>query len=282
MTTGSVPGAGLTAAELIRSSTAVDRSDSEFILMHLLGLKRHELHTASTKVPDPVAARFRSLTTRIASGEPPQYLVNSAPFLDFDLYVDERVLVPRPETEQLVARALERQPAPRVVIDYGTGSGCIAIAIARLCPQARVLAVDVSTAALAVAGRNTAAFGLRDRVRLESAATLADPVFAGYEHRVDLLISNPPYIPTARIPGLEPRVRDHEPMLALDGGPNGVSILAMLLQRGPTLLRSGGLMALEIDASQAPGLRRSLPGIEVEPDLSGRPRFAFHTEESTS
>ena len=250
--------------------------------MHLLGLRRHELYAGSVRVPDPVADRFHSLIARVAAGEPPQYVVNSAPFFDFDLYVDGRVLIPRPETEQLVARALERKPAPRVVVDFGTGSGCIAIAVARLCPQARVLAVDVSTAALAVAGRNTAAFGLRDRVRLESAAALADPVFAAYEHRVDLLISNPPYVPSGRIPGLEPRVRDHEPMLGLDGGPNGVSILAMLLQRGPALLGAGGLMALEIDESHGPEVRRRLPGIEVEQDLSGRIRFAFHVKESLS
>jgi release factor glutamine methyltransferase len=250
--------------------------------MHLLNVKRHELYTDSV-VPVRTRARFLNLVARARRGEPAQYLVRSAPFLDFDVYVDRRVLIPRPETEELVARTLGRLKS-RVkmhdvgcrmrILDYGTGSGCIAIALSRALPEAMVLAAEASKAALAVAARNVARHSLSGRVKLAQARTLAEPVLSRLRGKLDLLISNPPYVPSQRLPTLDRRVR-REPKLALDGGPKGANIVAMLLLQGPALLRPGGLLALEIDSTHAPVVRRLAADAEIERDLSGRARYAF-------
>jgi release factor glutamine methyltransferase len=252
--------------------------------MHLLAARRHELY-AGMSVPSRTADRFRRLVARAKAGEPVQYLTGSAPFLDFDVHVDRRVLIPRPETEELVARTLARlkSNAGRLrtegkmrTVDYGTGSGCIAIALARAFPEARVLAVDASKAALAVAARNVARNGLAGRVRLARARALDDPVVARLRGRLDLLISNPPYVPTSRLARLDRTVRG-EPKLALDGGPKGANIVAMLLARGPGLLKPGGLLAVEIDSTHEAVVHKLAPAAEIERDLAGRIRYAFLT-----
>ena len=267
-----------TPAALIRAAErTIPVADAEFLLGHLIDRSRHRLYLETAPIDTKTIRRFLQLVDRAKTGTPVQYLVRSAPFLDFSVCVDRRVLIPRPETEELVTRALARMPAPASVVDYGTGSGCIAIAVARHHPGARVVAVDVSPAAIEVARLNTHQFGLTDRVRFViagSAAGLGDAVPLG---SVDLLISNPPYIPSARLPSLDPNVRDHEPHLSLDGGADGTKILAMLIEEGPPLLAPGGLMALEIDAGHADRLKTLLPDAVIEPDLAGRPRYLFHT-----
>ena len=244
--------------------------------MSLLGVPRHKLYLG-TPVPPTTLRRFRRMVTAAAGGMPVQYLVRSAPFLDLDLHVDRRVLIPRPETEELVTRALGRltpSPLPRF-LDFGTGSGCIAIALARLVPNAHIIAVDASAAALNVAGLNARRCRVAGRVRFIRARSLADPRLRRVAGRLDLIIANPPYVPSARIARLPVSVRDHEPKLALDGGPKGTSIVAMLLEQGPRMVRPGGLLALEIDWSQGRAVRRLAPRAVVERDLFGRTRYAF-------
>jgi release factor glutamine methyltransferase len=250
--------------------------------MHLLQVPRHELYLGSV-IAAPTASRFRRLVTHAKAGEPVQYLTRSAPFLDFDVYVNRRVLIPRPETEELVVRALARirsgcklQTVSRRLsaVDYGTGSGCIAIALARALPDARVMAVDASMAALAVAAQNVARYGLAKRIRLAQARSMDDQVLSRLRGRLDLLISNPPYVPTPRLARLHRAVR-REPCLALDGGPKGANIVAMLLTQGLGLLRRGGLLAVEIDATHEALVRGLAPDAEVERDLAGRIRYAF-------
>jgi release factor glutamine methyltransferase len=267
---------------LTEAAGLIGRPDAEYLLMHLLQLKRHELYLGPSLAP-PTAARFRRLVARAAAGEPVQYLTRSAPFLDFDVHVDHRVLIPRPETEELVSRAVARvrsdfesqtPNAKRRMLDFGTGSGCIAIAVARAFPTAKVLAVDASKAALAVAEKNASRYNLKSRIQLAQANSLSAPVLARQHGRLDLLISNPPYVPTPRLARLESNVR-REPRLALDGGPKGASIVAMLLEHGPVLLKPGGLMAIEIDAAQEAIVRRLAPRADVERDLAGRIRYAF-------
>ncbi len=271
----------MTAAGLVRTASArIGRADAEFIACHLLGRKRHELYLDAAAAPEDVTRRFEALVTEVAAGRPVQYVTNSAPFLDFELYVDERVLIPRPETEELVTRAAARVsgvhgPGSTVLLDYGTGSGCIAIALARMLPGTRVCAVDASDDALAVCGRNVECFGLGARITLLAARDLTHPAFAGMRGAVGLLISNPPYIPSARIPELDPKVRDYEPLLALDGGPKGTNILSMLVSEGPRMLGPGGLIAFEIDSSQPEELLRLAPAGTVETDLAGRSRYFF-------
>ncbi len=273
------------AAGLLKeTSRAIPRTDAEYLLMHLLGVRRHELYS-QLPVPTRTADRFRRLVARAEAGEPVQYLTRSAPFLDFDLHVDRRVLIPRPETEELVARTLARlkseakSPRPKAktkAVDFGTGSGCIAIALARALPDARILAVDASRTALAVAARNVARHGLAGRVRLERARSIEDRVLSRLHGRLDLLISNPPYVPTPRLARLSRAVR-REPRLALDGGSKGANIVAMLLTSGPDLLRPGGLLAVEIDATHEAVVRWLAPDAEIEHDLPGKIRYAFMT-----
>ena len=250
--------------------------------MHLLQVPRHELYLGSV-IAAPTASRFRRLVARAKTGEPVQYLTRSAPFLDFEVHVDHRVLIPRPETEELVARAIARLRARRelqaashkpLIVDYGTGSGCIAIALARALPETRVLAVDASKATLAVAAQNVARCGLAKRIRLAQTRSMEDRVLSRLRGRLDLLISNPPYVPTPRLARLDRAVR-REPRLALDGGPKGANIVAMLLTHGPSLLPHGGLLAVEIDATHEAVVRKLAPDAEIERDLAGRIRYAF-------
>jgi release factor glutamine methyltransferase len=272
-----------TARDLVRATdSAVPRVDAEFLLMSLLNMQRHDLYSG-TALPLAAVRRFRRLVARARTGEPVQYLVHSAPFLDLDLYVDHRVLIPRPETEELVLRAIARlrlSQAPvslttrPLLLDFGTGSGCIAIALALRIPKARVVAVDASRAALAVARRNVERHRLSGRVRLLHARSLADPRIRRCR-AFDLIVANPPYVPTRRLAKLAPRVRDYEPKISLDGGPNGANIVAMILEQGPALLRPGGTLAMEIDATQRQFVLDNRPGAVVESDLASRPRYVF-------
>lgn len=266
----------LTPAELLRSAAgSVCRDEAEYLLTHLLGLKRHELYLGGSAVTDSQAAEFRASVCEAESGKPVQYITRSAAFLDLSLYVDERVFIPRPETELLVTRVFEMVDSLDLAVDFGTGSGCIAIALAQRYPKARIVAVDASPDALAVARLNAAGSGVDDRIDLVHATSLADPVFRRYARRLQLLVSNPPYIPSERIPELEPRVRDHEPVLALDGGPNGTSILLMIAKQGPRLLEPWGLLALELDPEQTRAMVHAVPGASIESDLAGRRRCLF-------
>lgn len=271
------------AADVLRSAARLGgRAEAEYLLMSLLGVPRHKLYIGA-QVSDRAASRFFRLLRRARAGEPVQYLAGRASFLDFDIAVDPRVLIPRPETEELVTRVVARVQAGQgerdagrelLLGDYGTGSGCIAIALARAFPEARVWAVDAGADALAVAQQNIAGFGFNDRIRLIQAADFDHPELARLKGRLDLLVSNPPYVPTPRLPKLAPEVR-REPALALDGGPEGARIVAMLLMRGPELLRQGGLLAIELDATHYPLVLRLAPSAKVERDLSGRVRYAF-------
>ena len=271
---------------LREASGSISKADAEYLLMHLLHARRHELFLGRA-IPARAASQFRRLVARAGAGEPVQYLVHSAPFLDFCVYVDRRALIPRPETEELVARTLPRlkskarrqkaEGKPRAV-DFGTGSGCIAIALARVITDVGILAVDASRSALAVAARNVLKHGLAGRIRLKQAKSLSDPALARLRGKLDLLISNPPYVPTPRLARLPANVRQ-EPRLALDGGPKGANIVAMLLEHGPVLLKPDGLMAIEIDADQEATVRRLAPRAELERDLAGRIRYVFLTKQ---
>lgn len=273
-------------AELLREAArSIPKADAEYLLMHLLQVPRHELYVGSA-IAARTASRFRRLVALAKAGEPVQYLTRSAPFLDFQVHVDHRVLIPRPETEELVARTLSRirtgckpEAGSRKLfaLDYGTGSGCIAIALARAIPAMTILAVDASSAALAVAARNVSANGLTKRIRLAQARDMKDRVLRRWQGQLDLLISNPPYIPTSRLKRLAKNV-GREPRLALDGGPKGANIVAMLLEHGPVSLKPGGLLAIEIDSTQEKVVRRLAPTAQVERDLAGRIRYVFLTK----
>jgi release factor glutamine methyltransferase len=231
---------------------ATARLDAEVLLAHVLGKDRVFLYTHSEQplAPEELAA-YRELIRRRLAGEPIAYLVGKREFRSLALSVDARVLVPRPDTETAVdvaLAALAARPSgapPPVVVDVGVGSGAIALAIKAARPEARVLATDLSPEAAAVARANAAALGLEVDVR---EGDLLAPV--GREAPFDLVVSNPPYIPTGELPSLPPEVR-REPRLALDGGADGLDLYRRLAREALPLVRPGGALVVEVGAGQA-------------------------------
>lgn len=213
---------------------------------------------------------LQQLMNRRYSGEPLQYIRGRTEFFSREFYVDDRVLIPRPETEILVETAIGRAPRGGRVIDIGTGSGCIAISIERSRPDLRVIGVDVSIGALAVADRNRRALQSR-------AALAASDLFESIDGAFDLVVSNPPYIPAAELATLATEVKDHEPRGALTPGPRGTEAIERLLNTV-----DAELILIEIGYGQASAVREiaEARGFTVErfvPDLAGIPRVAVVT-----
>jgi release factor glutamine methyltransferase len=269
-------------ARLTASNTP--RLDAELLLAHTLGWPRARLLAERDQsVTVAQAAAFGELVARRATGEPVAYLVGHKEFYGLELLVTPATLVPRPETELLVELTLAEaqrmmagraaHEAPLRIADIGTGTGAVAIALAANLPEARVYAVDLSAEALEVAGRNVARHGLTGRVSL-----LHGDLLAPLPEPVDILVSNPPYTILAEV---APNVRDHEPRLALDGGPDGAAIYRRLLAAAPARLRPGGAVLLEIGAWQgelvAALLGEHLPdaAVRVCRDLAGHDRVAM-------
>jgi release factor glutamine methyltransferase len=275
---------------LERGVELICRSDAEFVLAELLEQPKHALYESGVTVSSATAARFLELAQQAAGGTPVEYLLKTAAFLDFRFCVDERVLIPRPETEELVTRALARSAVSgrrSAVLDLGTGSGCIAIALARALPEACVVATDVSPAALEVAELNVKRYALADRIELLhsdlfSALVASEAILQAKRYckrsdtaSFDLVVANPPYIPTAVLATLSPSVRCHEPRLALDGGIDGMSIIRRLVSEAPAFMSPGALLALEIDPAVVSAVRRLLPDAAIELDIQGLERFCF-------
>ena len=281
----------MTAAALLRAASeqlaaaGIDtaRLDAEVLLGHALGQSRAGLYARLTdEVGDEAAARFAALLDRRARREPVAYLTGEQEFWSLAFTVTPDVLIPRPETELIVSSAmpwraaLPRGQAPRErrppgVLDVGTGSGCIAVALARELPDADITAVDVSPAALAVARRNAERHGVADRI-----AFVESDVYAGLpaDATFDLIVSNPPYLAPDdhRSPEL-----DFEPRAALDAGADGLDVIRRLLAGASARLRPEGLLLVEIGAGQADAVlalaaAAGLPA-RVEPDLAGIPRL---------
>ncbi len=218
-------------------------------------------------------ARYQGLLEARARRVPVAYLTGEREFWSLPLRVDARVLVPRPETETLVEAALERLgPAPRVA-DVGTGSGALALALASELPGAALWAVDRSAAALVVARENAAALGLASRVEFREGDLLSP--LADLAGTLDAVVANLPYIPTAEIARLQPEVREHEPLEALDGGHDGLRPIARIARQAPRLLRPGGWLLLEVGAGQAGAVAQLLlaggafAGVGTRRDLAG-------------
>ena len=214
----------------------------------------------------------------ITRQEPLQYLAGRCPWRDLTLAVAPGVLIPRPETELLVelAQGLVDRP-PAVWVDLGTGSGCLAVALARLWPDSRGMAVEVSPAALSQARANIAATCAAGRVELQ-AGSWWQPLRAHWG-MLELVVANPPYVPSAVWAGLEPVVRDHEPCLALDGGPDGLREIRAIAAGAAAALAPGGWLLLEHhhDQGQAVAALLAAAGLEqlqAHPDLEGVRRFA--------
>lgn len=220
--------------------------------------------------------RFREVVARRAEGEPLQYITGLQDFYGREFRVTPDVLIPRPETELLVEATLEviadvRGPS---ICDVGTGSGCIAVTLLCERTDARAVAVDVSEAALKVAAQNAHVLGVGDRIELK----LSD-CFDGLEKTTfDAIVSNPPYVSAAALPGLQREVRDHEPLIALSPGGDGLSLIRRLLQNAPHFLTPGGHMIMEIGFDQGEAVQELINPrfwrlVEIRPDLQSIPRI---------
>jgi len=255
------------------------RLDAEVLLAHVRGCPRIALYTAfDTPVADAERARFRELVKRRGEGEPVAYLVGSREFFSLPFTVTKDVLIPRPETEGLVVRSLDlvkSAAAPRIA-DVGTGSGAIAVTLAKQLPRATLVATDIAPAALAAAQANAERHGVAERITFVECDLLADPRAAG---PWDVIVSNPPYVREDEYPALPRDVRDHEPKTALVAGPTGVEIVTRLAAEAAERLAPGGWLLVEIGPSTAAAAEAALaaqaglvPGPTLK-DLAGLPRI---------
>jgi release factor glutamine methyltransferase len=252
------------------------RPDAETLLLRVLGKSRSWLLAHSEEqLPNAEASRYDELLERRYRGEPIQYITGEAEFYGLPFHVTPDVLIPRPETEHLVEKAIElaaRLPAPRIV-DVGTGSGCVAVALAHRLPQAQITAIDLSAPALAIARQNAERNGVA--IRFLHGDLLA-PV-AGQQF--EIVVSNPPYVPLADRATLAVEVRDHEPALALFAGPDGLDVCRRLIPAAFAALIPGGFLLLEIGHGQSEAIAALLAAsgfhrIEFLPDLQSIPRIA--------
>jgi release factor glutamine methyltransferase len=303
-------------AQLREANVASFTLAAELLLLHTLGRDRTWLYAHPEElVSEGDAQRFQALLTRRAAGEPTQHLIGKQEFWGLEFEVNPDVLIPRPETEHLIEVALDRLAVREVqggrppknsgegllIVDVGTGSGCVSIALAKELPAAEIIATDISAAALAVARRNAVRHAVNDRIRflecnLLDAAVISDvttspvgalhvaplqdnalAVDARHSRQFDLVASNPPYVGRHEKDSLMREVRDHEPEIALYGGEEGYELYAALIAQSAYRLKSGGLLVLELGHNSLPAVEPLLDlphwsNVAVTNDLAGNPR----------
>jgi release factor glutamine methyltransferase len=278
--------AHLDSASIPSSSLA-----AELLLIHALGCDRTWLYThPEAELDQAVTEKYFVLIARRSAGEPTQYLTSKQEFWGLEFEVTPAVLIPRPETEHLIEVAIDRiGPAcrnnPLRIADVGTGSGCIAVALAKEFPNARIVATDISPAALEVAKRNAVRHDVDRRIEFTVADLLNGGAFhesqvTSHESRsFDLIASNPPYIAEADASTLHREVRDHEPHAALFGGSSGIEIYPRLIAQAESLLKPGGQLIVELGFGQADSVQETLKArhawenLSVTNDLAGIPRI---------
>lgn len=285
---------------LDRHGDAQPRLSAQWLLSEATGLSRIELYT---NLERPLSmderSRMRDWVKRRGEGQPLQLIVGTAPFRYLTLQVAPNVLIPRPETEVLVSEALQKLNLPKVcarvevdeegehvvdsslpslsVLDLCTGSGCIACSIASEYPASSVVATDISPDALALAQKNVDSLGLSQRVTVRE-SNLFEALLPECSEFFDLVISNPPYVPTAVCETLDKEVREFEPLLALDGGADGLAVFRAMLEGMYVSLKPGGLFALELfedhmnQAAQL-ALQFGFIDVEIRKDLAGKERI---------
>jgi release factor glutamine methyltransferase len=254
------------------------RLDTEVLLAHALGCKRIDLYARHTEeAPEPGRQKFRALVRQRVEGCPVAYLVGRKEFFSLEFTVNGAVLIPRPDTECVVDECLRlaKPMSEPAILDVGTGSGCLAVAVAKHHKTARLTAVDISAEALAVASANADKHGVAERIRFLQGDLFAS-VPAG--ERFDFILSNPPYIPHDDIGKLPPGVRDYEPHRALDGGADGFAVFDRLIAEVPAHLKPDGYLLIEIGSPQERPARERIErhaGYELAKtihDGSGHPR----------
>ncbi|HEY3026293.1 MAG TPA: peptide chain release factor N(5)-glutamine methyltransferase [Pyrinomonadaceae bacterium] len=257
-----VPEAACEAGSLLAHTLECDRG---FIIIH-----------ADEALSEQAIKTFREYVERRAAGEPLQYITGHQAFFNLDFEVTRNVLIPRPETELLVEIALDLRPTADefFVCDVGTGSGCIAITILHERPSARALGIDISQPALQVAQKNATRHGVADRFRL-----VASDCFSSLNttRSFSMIVSNPPYVAEAALPGLQREVREHEPRTALLAGTDGLSVIRRLLHEAPRYLVEHGYLLFEIGFDQHKAVEclidtRLWEVLDIHKDLQGIPR----------
>jgi release factor glutamine methyltransferase len=280
--------ARLAAAGIAEPDAAID---ADVLARHVLGWTREQMITRRrdplpAASEDGFAQRFNALVDRRVEREPVAYIIGHREFWGLEFEVTRDVLIPRPETELIVEEtlALDRAGATGtggglgaspVIVDVGTGSGCLAVALAHELPRARVIAIDVSTVALHVAKRNADHHGVNARITWH-AGSLLEPV----DREVDLIVSNPPYVPLGDAETLPPDVRDYEPAVALFSGGDGLATIRALVTQAADRVRKDGWLIFEFGFGQAPAIREILASAtawhleKLREDLQGLPRAA--------
>ncbi len=268
------------AGRLRQAGVGTPRLDAEVLLMEALGWSREDLYrNPEGGLRQAQAERFESLVSRRLRAEPMAYMTGTQEFWSLDFRVTPDVLIPRPETEHLVetvAEFLASRPGPCRILEIGTGSGAVAVCLARECAEAEIWATDVSAPALDVARDNASRHVVEGKIRW-----LRGDLFApvqGLAERFDVLVSNPPYVPSGEIARLQPDVCDWEPALALDGGADGMDFYRRFVCEGARHLREGGLLAVEVGAEQGGAVSRLFDAeagfhrARVRRDYAGLPR----------
>ena len=249
------------------------RLEAEVLLAHARDCQRIELYTAFEEpAEEPLRDRFRVLVKERAAGKPVAYLVGQREFYSLSFLVTPDVLIPRPETEQIVLRTLDLvkgiEADPLRIADIGTGSGILGVCLAKYLPVARVTAVDISSKAIDVARGNATRHEVADRIRFVESDLFEE---VPDEVKYEVVVSNPPYVKTAELAGLAVDVREYEPALALDGGEQGVTVVSRLVSQAVNRLNSGGWLLMEIGPSTVDAteqLVQDCPGLELKPTLT--------------
>jgi release factor glutamine methyltransferase len=276
-----------TLLEVLTSGTAylqkhgVDeaRLNMEHLLAHVLGCRRLDLYLRfGEKLLEPDLQKLRELLRRRGEGTPLQHLLGTVDFLGHELVSDGRALVPRPETEHLVDVLIRdasaaRMPTPKTVVDVGTGSGCIGLSLAAAWPGARVTLADISEEALDLARLNAS------RTQAGNVQFVRSDLFEKLPGQWELIVANLPYIPAGEIPTLSREVRQ-DPVLALDGGQDGLDIVRRLIEAAPAHLSPDGLLVLEVGHDQGPETarlmeRQAFTDVRLMADLAGIERFVL-------
>ena len=256
--------------------------EAEILLCYVLGISKTQLYAQPEKsLTSTEVSNLQHLIQRRLLREPMAYILKRCEFYDAEFYIDRRVLIPRPETELLVEKAIEfaHRPSPSgkqfTIADVGTGSGAIAISLSLALPQAKIYAIDISASALQVASMNCQHYKLNGRVTL-----LHGNILEPLPKPVDMIVANLPYIKNCELKTLSPEIINFEPMIALSGGEDGLDNIRSLLVQTPEKIHSKGCLLLEIgheqDKAVTTAINSYLPQASVElfPDLSGINRVA--------
>lgn len=255
---------------------SLPRQEQEILLCHAYRIALSELYAHPEKyLPagrhgNDQDTRYQTLLQRRLKNEPIAYLVGYQPFLGLKFFVDPSVLIPRPETELLAQMAIDLKP--KIIADIGTGSGAIAVTLAKNLPETKVIGIDSSSETLKIAKKNAEYHGVANRCHFLE-GHLLDPL----AEKVDLVVSNPPYIPTREIDNLEPQIKDFEPREALDGGEDGLHYIRQLIENSPKYLSPNGHLLMEFGFGQAEEIKalahKHFKQVEIYQDLAGIDRI---------